>query len=78
MMRVAIDGESAKLWALSTDNKIFSYDERRRAWTEHPRDGFGKAIAVHKGVPYVIGKNDAIFKSVGADGWKMLNVLQDK
>lgn len=78
MRRIAIDEESAKLWALSTANKIFSYDSAGDAWTEHPGDGSGKSIVVHKGVPYVVGMNDAVWKSIGSSGWTMLNVLQDK
>jgi hypothetical protein len=37
-----------------------------------------KAIAVHGGLPYVIGTNDAIWKSIGTAGWAMLTVLHDK
>jgi len=78
MKRIAIDESNGTLWAIALDGRILSRPANQSSWTEHPGGGIGKAIAVHGGKPYVIGTNDAIWKSAGAAGWSMLSVLTDK
>lgn len=78
MKRIAIDETNGTLWAVAVDGRIHSRPSGAGGWTEHPGGGLAKAIAVHGGLPYVLGTNDAIWKSMGVAGWAMLNVLHDK
>ncbi|MGY4831589.1 serine hydrolase domain-containing protein [Sphaerotilaceae bacterium SBD11-9] len=78
MKRIAVDEASGALWAIALDGRIHSRQPNQSGWTEHPGGGTAKAIAVHGGTPYVLGMNDAIWKSAGAAGWSMLTVLHDK
>jgi len=78
MKRIAVDETSGALWAIAVDGRIHSRQPSQSGWTEHPGGGLAKAIAVHGGKPYVLGMNDAIWKSAGTAGWSMLTVLHDK
>lgn len=78
LKRIAVDDASGTLWALSADGRIHSRATNEPSWTEHPGGGIAREIAVHAGVPYVIGTNDGIWRSAGPAGWKPLVVLQPR
>lgn len=78
LKRIAVDRASQALWALATDGRILSRGGRIAHWTEHPGGGRGKEIAVFAGTPYVIGLDDGIWKSAGANGWKRLALIQPR
>lgn len=78
MKRIAVDETKGTLWAVAVDGRIHSRAANAMGWTEHPGGGLAKAIAVHGGNAYVLGTNDAIWKSAGSAGWAMLKVLHDK
>jgi CubicO group peptidase (beta-lactamase class C family) len=77
MKRIAIDESSGTLWTVGIDGRIRSLAPGKTAWVEHPGGGLAKAITVYGGKPYVIGTNDAIWRSAGTAGWSMLTVLHD-
>jgi CubicO group peptidase (beta-lactamase class C family) len=78
LRRVAVDRSSGELWALGIDNSIFRYDSRNDSWIQHAGGGKGKEIAVHRGLPYVIGMDDGIWRSAGANGWQRLELIQPR
>jgi hypothetical protein len=78
LKRIAVDRASNTLWALATDGRVVSRGGRVTSWTEHPGGGRGKEIAVFAGIPYVIGLDDGLWKSAGANGWSRLTVLQPR
>ena len=70
--RVTVDGSSGKVWVVAMDNRIFSFDPATKAWKEHAGNGKAKDICIHNAVPYLIGMDDKIYKSKGANGWEPL------
>ena len=70
--RVTVDGPSGKVWVVALDNRILSFDPATKAWTEHPGGGKAKDICVHNGVPYLLGMDDHVYRSKGANGWGAL------
>lgn len=75
--RVAVDEVGGTLWALAIDGRIFHRAAGTENWTEHA-GGKVKEITVHRGTPYVIGMDDGLWKSVGANGWVPLPVLMSR
>lgn len=78
LARIAVDRASQTLWAVAVDGRIYSRGGRVRLWTEHPGGGRAKEIAVFAGKAYVIGLDDGIWKSAGANGWQRLTVIQPR
>jgi CubicO group peptidase (beta-lactamase class C family) len=76
--RIAVDEGSLTKWLVGTDGRIHSAGVTATSWTEHPGGGRAQDITVHAGLPYVIGLDDGIWKSIGNNGWKRLNVLQPR
>lgn len=70
--RVTIDGLSGTAWVVTLDNRILSFDPASKAWAEHPGNGRAKDICIYNAVPYLIGMDDRIYKSKGANGWEAL------
>ena len=70
--RVTIDESNGKLWVVTLDNRIVGFDPATKAWTEHPGNGRAKDVCIHNGALYVIGMDDRIYKSKGANGWEAL------
>jgi len=75
--RIAVDPGSGKLWVIGMNDGIWSYNGNG-GWNEHPHEGRGKDIVVHKGKPYVIGTDFNVWKSVGAAGWAQINVVESQ
>jgi hypothetical protein len=73
--RIAIDADSGQLWVIGMNDGIWSY-VGSAGWNEHPWEGRGKDIVVHKGKPYVIGMDFNVWQSVGAAGWSQINVVE--
>src|SRR5262249_27388886 len=72
-LRAAVDSRNGHVWVVALDSRILSYDPASRTWTEHPGHGKAKDICINAGsVPYVIGSDDRIYKSIGANGWQAL------
>ena len=67
--RLALDQSNGKVWVVTLANRIFSFDPGPRTWTEHPGGGRAKDICVRNGAPTIIGMDDEIFASAGANGW---------
>ena len=67
--RLALDQSNGKVWVVTLANRIFSFDPGPRTWTEHPGGGRAKDICVRNGAPTIIGMDDEIFTSAGANGW---------
>ena len=57
---------------------LFGWQDPGAAFTEYPGNGSAKDVVVYQGVPYVVGTDNAVWKGVGAAGWKRLNVVQPK
>ena len=70
--RVSLDRSTGKLWVVTSDAKIMSFTPSSKAWVEHPGGGLAKDICAYQGVPYVIGMDDRIWRSAGANGWQAL------
>jgi hypothetical protein len=45
-------------------------------WVEHPHGGRAKDLFIHRGTPYIIGLDNALWRSVGANGWFRMNVVE--
>jgi len=78
LRRLALDRANLKLWALVGEGRIFSRAAGASFWVEHPQAGRGKEIAVHAGLPYVIGNDNGLWRSAGDAGWQSLSVLQPR
>ena len=72
LARVTVDGVTQRLWAVTADRDIVVFDPVARTWSTHPGTGKAKDICVANGVPFVIGDNDRIYQSFGANGWAPL------
>lgn len=70
--RIAVDQAMGTVWAIASNNHIFSFTTATKVWKEHPGGGLGKDICAHAGTPYIIGMDDHIWESVGAFGWTSL------
>lgn len=70
--RLCTNPDAGTLWVVSTDGNIFHYVARSRRWIEHPGGGKAKDICIASGVPHVIGLDDRVWKSAGANGWSQL------
>ena len=70
--RVTIDGANGKVWVVALDNRILSFDPGPKTWTEHPGGGKAKDICVYNSIPYILGMDDRVYKSKGANGWGAL------
>jgi hypothetical protein len=44
-------------------------------WRAHAHAAGAKEIALHDGVPYIVGPGDSLFRSEGAYGWLRLNTV---
>lgn len=76
--RIAIDQAMGTVWAVASNNHIFSFTPATKVWKEHPGGGLGKDICAHAGTPYIIGMDDHVWESVGAFGWTSLGDGQGK
>lgn len=78
LRRIAVDRSNLKLWALVGEGRIYSRGTGAIAWVEHAGGGRGNEIAVHDGVPYVIGSsNNGLWRSTGSS-WRAVKVLQPR
>jgi hypothetical protein len=70
--RICTDPTTGALWIVSTAGRIYHYALRSQSWVEHPGDGRAKDICISSGVAHVIGLDDRVWKSAGANGWSQL------
>ncbi len=70
--RISIDASTGKLWCITSSGAIKSFTPATRVWATHPGSGLGRDICAHDDVPYVIGSDYQIYKSIGAAGWSLL------
>jgi CubicO group peptidase (beta-lactamase class C family) len=78
LARIAVDTATLRLWALDGEGGVHALDRDGAAWRPHPGNGWGAAIAVHSGTPYVIGRDEGLWRSAGDAGWTPLTVLQPR
>jgi len=76
LARLSVDRDNGTLWGVGVDGRILSLASAARSWAEHPGGGRAKAIAAFGGLPYVIGLDNGLWKSLGAAGWQPVTVLQ--
>lgn len=75
-LRICTDPAAGTIWVVSTDGRILHYVGHTKQWIEHPGGGRAKDICIANGVPYVIGTDDRVWKSAGANGWSQLTGTQ--
>jgi hypothetical protein len=71
-MRVTVDAASGAVWVVTLDSRIMTFQVSGHRWIEHAGGGRAKDICLHNGIPYIIGLDDKIWKSVGPNGWTPL------
>jgi hypothetical protein len=71
-IRLTLDAANGKPWVLRDDNHILHFDVDTRSWFEHSGNGRGKDICIANGTAHVIGMDDRVWQSKGANGWAPL------
>lgn len=73
--RIAMDPQNGKLWVVGMNDGVWSRSSGGQ-WIEHPHGGRAKDLFIHRGIPYILGTDDALWRSVGANGWFRINVVE--
>jgi Peptidase family M23 len=73
--RIAIDPQNGKLWVVGMNDGVWSHSGSGN-WVEHPHGGRAKDLFIHRGTPYIIGLDNALWRSVGTNGWFRMNVVE--
>jgi hypothetical protein len=67
--RLTVEPAGGKVWVVTLDDRIVGFAD---AWTEHPGNGKAKDICIRNGVPHILGLDDRVYESKGANGWSAL------
>jgi hypothetical protein len=71
-LKICTDPAAGTLWGVTLDGRICHYVGHTDTWVEHPGGGKAKDICIASGVAHVIGLDDRVWKSAGANGWSQL------